>query len=319
MRCLLDDELDLILMPTEACNFRCTYCYETFAHGRMRAPVVNGIKRLIHRRIGDLRALQIGWFGGEPLLAIDIIDDVMLWVQGLATFHPGVRVTSSMSTNGYTLTQPHLRRLLDLGVRGFQVSLDGPAECHDRTRVKANGGGTFERIWSNLLAAREVAGDFGVTVRLHVHRENAPALPAFIAEYARCFASDRRFRLNLRCVEALGGPQDATFPVLNASAREAVLAPLRDVASAHDVAMLAAESVPVCYAARGNSFVVRADGRLNKCTVALEAPHNQVGVLHEDGTMDLDVRLMGGWIRGALRGDPTALECPIRGWKSEVH
>ena len=319
MRCLLDDELDLIVMPTEACNFRCTYCYETFAHGRMRAPVVSGIKQLIRRRIGDLRALQIGWFGGEPLLAIDIIDDVMTHVQGLATFHPGVRVTSSMSTNGYTLTQPRLQHLLELGVRGFQVSLDGPAEWHDRTRVKVNGGGTFDRIWRNLLAAREVSDDFTVVVRLHVHRENAPSLPAFIADYARCFASDRRFRLNLRCVEALGGPQDAALPVLDASVRAAVLAPLQQVASEHNVPMLAAEPVPVCYAARGNSFVVRADGRLNKCTVALEEPHNQVGVLHADGTMDLDVRLIGGWIRGALRGDAAALECPIRGWKSEVH
>src|SRR5262245_53863113 len=173
MRCLVDDELDLILMTTVGCNLRCTYCYETFALGRMRAPVVSGIKQLIRRRIGDLRALRVGWFGGEPLLAIDIIDDVMTHVRGLAARYPSVCVSSDMSTNGYTLSQPRLQRLLDLGVRGFQVSLDGPAECHDRTRVKANGGGTFERIWSNLLAARQLSGDFGVTVRLHVHRDNA--------------------------------------------------------------------------------------------------------------------------------------------------
>ena len=31
--------LHLILLPTEACNFRCTYCYEDFRLGRME-PVV---------------------------------------------------------------------------------------------------------------------------------------------------------------------------------------------------------------------------------------------------------------------------------------
>jgi wyosine [tRNA(Phe)-imidazoG37] synthetase (radical SAM superfamily) len=28
--------LDLTLLPIEQCNFRCTYCYETFADGKMK-------------------------------------------------------------------------------------------------------------------------------------------------------------------------------------------------------------------------------------------------------------------------------------------
>ncbi|PPU93786.1 hypothetical protein XalbCFBP2523_04890 [Xanthomonas albilineans] len=38
----------LILLPTEKCNFRCTYCYEDFATGRMQPKVVEGIKALEH-------------------------------------------------------------------------------------------------------------------------------------------------------------------------------------------------------------------------------------------------------------------------------
>ena len=44
---LASNLLHLILMPTEQCNFRCTYCYEDFAHDRMSPRVVAGIKRLL--------------------------------------------------------------------------------------------------------------------------------------------------------------------------------------------------------------------------------------------------------------------------------
>ena len=30
--------LNLIILPTEACNFRCTYCYETFENKKMPRP-----------------------------------------------------------------------------------------------------------------------------------------------------------------------------------------------------------------------------------------------------------------------------------------
>jgi len=40
--CLDARSLQLILMPTEACNFRCTYCYEDFNHNQMRPELVRG-------------------------------------------------------------------------------------------------------------------------------------------------------------------------------------------------------------------------------------------------------------------------------------
>ena len=38
--------LQLILMPTEQCNFRCTYCYESFSNGRMSQEVQDGVAAL---------------------------------------------------------------------------------------------------------------------------------------------------------------------------------------------------------------------------------------------------------------------------------
>ena len=38
--CLSNRRLELIVMPTEQCNFRCIYCYEDFRMGRMNSDTV---------------------------------------------------------------------------------------------------------------------------------------------------------------------------------------------------------------------------------------------------------------------------------------
>ena len=300
-------------MPTEACNFRCTYCYEDFAHGRMEPAVVRGLKRYLERRAGELDSLALSWFGGEPLLARDVVEEIMLHARHLAAAHPRLRLVSDITTNGFHLGPRAFSRLLDLGVGCFQVSLDGPREVHDRTRRRAGGGATFNRIWTHLLAMRAVRGAFEVVVRLHVHGANRTRLPAFLQEFARAFGRDRRFRLLFKEVAPLGGAEDAAFPFLPPEARHAVLQELRERARALGVACVDADPHGVCYAARGNAFVVRANGRLNKCTVALNHPANEVGRLHEDGRLELAATAMHRWMRGLWSGNEAELSCPKRG------
>ena len=60
--------LELILLITEQCNFRCVYCYEDFKIGKMEPDIIEGVKNLINKRIEGLNLLQLSFFGGEPLL-----------------------------------------------------------------------------------------------------------------------------------------------------------------------------------------------------------------------------------------------------------
>src|SRR4051812_32168631 len=96
-------KLNLILLPTEACNFRCTYCYEDFELGQMTSRVVNGIIALIDSRASSLDNLEISWFGGEPLLALSVIRRIMNHARNVAGFHPGLTISSNITTNGYLL------------------------------------------------------------------------------------------------------------------------------------------------------------------------------------------------------------------------
>jgi len=313
--CLASNYLQLILMPTEACNFRCEYCYEDFQYKRMERWVVRGVKNLLTAKTPDLDVLVLSWFGGEPLLARSIIEDVLVHVQDLRRRHRTLKCTSDITTNAYLLTRPTFERLLQLGVTLFQITFDGPREWHDRRRVLANGRGTFTRIWNNLLALRDVRKHFQVTVRLHVDRDNYSALPRFVADFGKSFGGDARFKLFLRRLSHLGSPNDDTLRVFERDEAPRAIASLSRCAEEHRVEQLQLPAgSPICYAARGNSFLIRANGRLNKCTVALEHPINQVGRIHEDGQLELVPPKVMGWMRGVWSGRTDELECPMRGY-----
>src|SRR5260370_20498979 len=104
--------LNLIILPTEACNFRCVYCYESFKVGKMQESVITGIKRLIDSRVADLKLLAVSWFGGEPLPAADVMEEISEHILGVTTSHPSLKFEASISTNGYFLDTELFRKLL---------------------------------------------------------------------------------------------------------------------------------------------------------------------------------------------------------------
>jgi uncharacterized protein len=67
----------------------------------------------------------------------------------------------------------------------------------------------------------------------------------------------------------------------------------------------------VCYAATTNSFVIRADGRLNKCTVALNDERNNLGRLLDDGTIEIASDKLALWTRGIKSQNLEDLSCPM--------
>ncbi len=308
--------LHLILMPTEKCNFRCTYCYEDFEHGRMPRPVVEGLCRLLAGRAPCLDSLTIEWFGGEPLLELAIIEEVQGHVCRLGREHSGLRAKAGMTTNGYFLFRETLTRLVDLGVKSYQISLDGPRAAHDARRKQGCGAGTFDRVWSNLLAAHASDLDFKIRLRIHVDRENRVEIPALLESLAAEIGGDERFEVFLRPVSRLGGPNDDTLPVLGGE-ETAVVEELRQLAAEVGLTVHVPGGEKPCYAAAANSFVIRSTGEIAKCTVAFQHPNNRVGQLHPDGRATLDNGKINGWVRGLFSGDAEELRCPMKGFADD--
>lgn len=308
--------LDLIILPTEKCNFRCTYCYEDFAIGRMRRETIEAVKELIRRRAGELDTLYLSWFGGEPLLAKEVVLEVSGYAAALARALPSLTYVGGMTTNGYLLDPATFAALAEVGVLHYQISLDGPREVHNRTRVKAGGGGTFDDIWRNLVAIRESDYPAQVMLRVHFGPDTLSEMGALLDQIRREFLHDPRFTVFLKDIVRLGGPNDHNIKMMSPEEKRLALEGLKARLYAGAPAP-PEEEHDVCYASRPNSLVIRADGRVGKCTVALDDARNVIGTLRPDGTLALNQRRIHPWLRGLTNMDAETLACPLVGLPAE--
>ncbi|MEF2074096.1 radical SAM protein [Consotaella aegiceratis] len=302
--------LDLTILPIEQCNFRCTYCYEKFTDGIMKPDLVDSLKTLMERRAPSLRYLRLGWFGGEPLLAKDVVIDVTRHARDLSRQGNGFELFSGMSTNGYLLDLPLAERLCAAGVTSFQVSIDGKADYHDTTRPRRNGGDTFKRIWGNLLAIRGSDLDVNINVRVHYSKDNIEHVFGFVDDLRDAFGGDPRFKIFFKTIEKLGGDNDHTLNVYRYREAEAVKAQLMERLRGTMADVLPSNSCYICYAGRPNAFVIRRDGRIVKCTVGLDDPENHIGQLLPGGVLEIDQAAVRPWLKGAVELDPAFLGCP---------
>ena len=128
--------------------------------------------RFLEKEIGKLHPglLSVTWFGGEPLLAPDVIRDLSGRMIALCK-EKNVEYTASIITNGWFLNQKNIELLEEAQICNIQVTLDGPdAATNDKTRKLRSGGGTFARIVENLRCIRT---GIRIEVRCNLQRENA--------------------------------------------------------------------------------------------------------------------------------------------------
>ena len=162
--------VSLTICPTMGCNFDCPYCFEDHHPKKMSAEVQGDVVALAERMLdaAGKEKLSVTWFGGEPLLAPEIIESLSERLMALMDERGGT-YSASIITNGYLLTQDIIDMLARCCVKSAQVTIDGIGPTHDATRRLAGGGPTFQRIVSNL---RDNKIPFKVGIRHNVHEGN---------------------------------------------------------------------------------------------------------------------------------------------------
>src|SRR5258706_785561 len=222
---------ELILLPTERCNFRCTYCYEDFELGAMSPEVQRSIELFLDERTKGLLKLDFSWFGGEPLLAKNVVLRLSRYAKELCA-RQNVIFEGGLTTNGYLLDKATANDLLECNQNFFQITLDGWEEMHDVVRRRADGRGTFDVIWRNLIGLKSINRQFEVSVRIHVRRDMLDNLKILMRRYAQEFGRDSRFYLNFQHLRNMGGAGGKTIidgvskdelPILEAELRREFL------------------------------------------------------------------------------------------------
>lgn len=144
----------LILQPTPFCNINCDYCY--LPHRQDSSRMALTTVRMAARRLADDGLagpqLTVVWHAGEPLvLPPTYYEDA--FGEIVAALGPGCEVTHSFQTNG-TLIDEAWCDLLRRHRARIGISIDGPADLHDRHRRTRRGEGTHARVVEGMARLR---------------------------------------------------------------------------------------------------------------------------------------------------------------------
>jgi len=132
------------------CNLECHYCYylkkeDLYQKGESFRMPDDILEEYIvqHIHASPAQVINFSWHGGEPtILGLDYFRKV----AALQRKHqpPGRRISNGIQTNGTLIDEDWCRFLAAEGF-GVGLSLDGPAELHDRYRVSRRQEPTHEQ------------------------------------------------------------------------------------------------------------------------------------------------------------------------------
>lgn len=306
---LNEERFKLILFPTEKCNFRCIYCYESHVGVRMSLPIVESIKSFLKLKIPTIKLFELEWFGGEPLLTKDIVIEITSFAKKMCDEY-GVIFVSVMTTNGYLLDFETFEALVQLGVNSFQITFDGDKENHNQYRLSAQSSsfGTFDTIWNNLHNTKKSKEKFAIAIRCHLTAINSGSVRSLLKKIYSTFGNDNRYFIHLKEISALGGKDDDKMCLLSKEEKKCLIQEIKNEFSYLQFVDIGKDYI--CYAAKPNTFAIRADGTIAKCTVALDCELNNVGRILADGSLDINPQKFLLWSQGFDDLDKLKLDCP---------
>jgi len=160
--------MHLTIAPTMDCNFSCHYCFEKKEKKYITSKVIDSLIKYVEMQ-KDLSGIHLTWFGGEPLMAIDKIQEFydkfnIIWNK---TFD------SNIITTAYHITPAIIETLKAVKISSMQITLDGNQETHNKIKRTEGCMDVFSKIIQNMDLLTEQAPEIHITVRVNLTKENA--------------------------------------------------------------------------------------------------------------------------------------------------
>lgn len=158
------------------CNLDCEYCYYlhkeelypgTTSWRMAPATLESYIRQLIESQPKGTPEITFAWQGGEPtLLGVEFFQRVVELQRRYAP--PHAQVVNTLQTNG-TLLDDAWIELFRAHRFLIGLSIDGPAELHDRYRYDRHGRGSFPDVLRGLKLLRQGGIEFNALVVVNRH------------------------------------------------------------------------------------------------------------------------------------------------------
>jgi radical SAM protein with 4Fe4S-binding SPASM domain len=160
---------------TCACNLRCIHCES--ASGQAAADELSTAEALdLAERLAEIGCREVLLTGGEPLVRPD-------WAV-IAERLVRLGISVGIVSNGLRLSPHVIEQMVNLGVRGVSLSLDGSRAVHDRIRLPAHGSASsYDAVVAAIV--RAVASPLKTAVITQVHRGNLDDLERMYEQLVR--------------------------------------------------------------------------------------------------------------------------------------
>lgn len=270
--------LGLVVAPTTRCNFACPYCFEeNKGIKKMSDQTIDNLLEFIKEHV-NTKYLNLVWYGGEPLLAFDVIKKILPRIKKELSVELNIH---QIITNGYYFNERVVDFFKEYPLDLIQITLDGEKERHDSIRcLKGSGRGTYSQIIENIdLIVRELP-DVRVSLRINLDKNNQES---FATIY-----KNLKNRWNSTKVEVYPGVLRLDNEKRTCLSCEAMShGDIRDFYySLHDKKKMKVSFYPrirpkTCTATCLNAYVIGPEGELYKCWNDVSDPKKVIGYVNQ--------------------------------------
>lgn len=267
------NQLSLVIMTTEKCNFRCEYCYEVNRKAGMRQESMDKIVDFVKQRIENYESLNVEWFGGEPMLEMQVMEYLSSKLINICR-DKKIPYGAGITTNGFFLTPDNVKKLKKMNVSRYQITLDGMKETHDAQRCLSGGKGSWDIIVQNLKDVRDTIHSQALEfiIRTNITREIYNSFDRYLDFIMKEFVIDKRFSFLFRVASDWGGDisDEAKSKFIG---KEEYLHIIR-TALEHNIPIDYFRTVLrpgglLCYAWKEGVYVFNPEGRRVRCTLKI--------------------------------------------------
>lgn len=197
------------IWTTSACNANCYYCFENgIPQINMSKDTADETFDFLNSMVIEGDHISIEWFGGEPLLNVNIIE--YLSSKFKQTFEEkGIKWHASVISNGSLLTKHIIEKCAsEWNIRNFQITLDGYNNEYNRIKnyhdiYKYN----FDNVICNIKML--VKNGINVNIRMNYDTANYDTLKTLIKFMHQNFYKEKYIKYYIYPVwDALGDRKD---------------------------------------------------------------------------------------------------------------
>lgn len=262
-----------VLQPTASCQMGCGYCGQAHSKDRLSEKLYPRILQRIEGKLfmnPDYENLDVAWFGSEPLMAYKHIQNLSPMLMDLAKKY-NCKYAATMVTNGLSLKKNVFQNLAKLGLKKFEVTLDGTAEYHDKRRHTKSGEKTFDIIFQNLKDIFSLPNyeDYGVqiTIRCNVDSTNHQGVEDLINLLAEHNLQHKIAKFYVAPIHAWGNDAHKISLEKQAFATREIEWYLMLIEKGFPISVVPNQTKPiVCMAVKPDAEIIDAFGNVYNCT-----------------------------------------------------